>query len=58
LKGTDGYWPPELIRFGEGDRSQKIDGKKSDVFALGVVALLLLNKNLSCRMLTNLERGA
>jgi serine/threonine protein kinase len=56
--GSDGYWPPELLKFANGDINQKIDGQKSDIFGLGIVALLLLNKKLNCRELTNLDFGA
>lgn len=46
--GTIQYWPPEVKRFLSGCRNlKKLDGVKSDIFGLGIVALVLMNKNIS-----------
>jgi serine/threonine protein kinase len=47
--GTEGYWPPELVKYNKGKKDVKIDGYKSDIFGLGIVAILLINKNIKSK---------
>ena len=55
--GSIDYWPPELIKFALGDKRSTIDGQKSDIFALAIIALILLNKKITHKSLTNLVDG-
>jgi hypothetical protein len=42
-----------MIRLSNG-QDVKINGRKADVFSLGIVALLLSNKSLKAKELTNI----